>query len=207
VDRRASAIAFLAHTGIYIDSDWAMSFFVVRETPVSNRVRYRPDALLNPHIARELFQLLTSGRTQDHREAVEALRVLAIRKPPRDPVVEHKSASVTILASGRRAGKRCGREQLTGDLADQICVWRCAVQRNAAPKSELIRAIRWESRLSVKMIRNHLDSLREYAELLRSHDLLQRAARSLYDGGCQNAEAIAIQTQEDAHEWLASPGV
>jgi hypothetical protein len=153
---------------------------------------------------RELFELLTSGRIADHREAVAALKFIVARKPAGDPHYTTNRPEVKVMAHGKRKAARSGREELTGVLAKQMDVWRLKTGSRGISQTRLVRKAADKTGLSEKMIRNHCQALDDYLKFIEAVSLVRQSACYLYKRDSMEAVDIALRSQRDACAWLGT---
>lgn len=192
---------------ILLDPLWFVNFFAVENSPLKDRVQHRPDALLHIPTLRQLFQLLTSGRTADREEATRALHALSSYAPHGAPRVIPENSGIQEWTYGRPKERQPGREALGETLRKQIVVWSEKVNDPSRSQRARIRAIeaRADVHLTSKAIRDHENTHREYCDLLESSRRLQAAARELYGPGSFAIDVVALTSLQDAVAWLREP--
>lgn len=192
----------LADMGLSVDLNmWALSSFDDK-APLERRIRHRPDALLDPRITKEIFDLLTSGRTPDRERAQLALDALAMRHSGDEPKTVPSPVGSTTRTWG--GPKRQGRDRdgLLRGLVSQVIVWETVHEDPSLSKPEVIRRVRNKKNISPTSVRENLLARRSYLELLDLLDLLKPVAMRLYELSQFDAAEVACRSLRHATEWL-----
>lgn len=188
--------------GIWLEfTHWISSFSSATGIPIDRRIKYRPDALFDPRNVEELFSLLTSGRIDDRKLARTALEGMCTPYLGGGPEVEKNIPGFRVTKHAGPKPKRAGREKLAVSLGVQERVWTAKRQAPESSALAILRAHRVaEKGCSETTVRNHLEALADYRDLLSSSNILANAAAESYPDA--PPEEWPTRSLADAIDWL-----